>query len=71
MAITNPIPVGAEVVLRGEKDRPIGAVTRNLSDEFCVLTKSGKVYSGSIAMLKPFMTGKKYPVQQWLSKLSE
>ena len=71
MALLNPIPVGAEVMLRGIKDHPVGAVTKNTTDKFCVLTKSGDPYSGSRASLNPIMTGKKYPVQEWLDKLSE
>lgn len=71
MAAVNQIPIGAEVTLMGVKDHPIGAVTYNTTDKFCVLTKSGVSYMGSRVALHPLMTGKKYPVEDWLECLKD
>lgn len=71
MPITGPIPIGAEVTLMGVKDHPIGAITYNTTDKICVLTKTGEVISGSRVALHPLMTGKKYPVKDWLEILKD
>ena len=61
MAI-KPIEVGEEVKLRGLKDYPIGVVTLNTTDHFCVLTKDGYTYNLNRLMANPIKTGKRYDV---------
>ena len=66
-----PIKVGEEVKLRGFKDFPIGVVTLNTQDNFCVLTKDGFTYNSPRAMANPIKTGKKYDVASLLKAMHQ
>ena len=64
-----PIKIGEEVKLRGIKDTPIGVVTMNTQDNFCVLTKDGFTYNAPIATANPLKAGKKYDVASLLKAM--
>ena len=64
-----PIKVGEEVKLRGVKDTPIGVVTMNMQDNFCVLAKDGFTYNVPRATANPLKTGKKYDVASLLKAM--
>ena len=64
-----PIKVGEEVKLRGIKDTPVGVVTMNTQDNFCVITKEGFTYNTSRAAANPLKTGKKYDVERFLRSM--
>ena len=69
MAVTIPIKVGEEVKLRGVKDMPIGVVTYNTVDNFCVLSKDGFTYNLPRANANPLKTGKRYDVESLLKAM--
>ena len=64
-----PIKVGEEVKLRGVKDMPIGVVTYNTVDNFCVLSKDGFTYNLPRAVANPLKTGKRYDVESLLKAM--
>ena len=57
---TLPIQTGDEVTLRNVKDKPVGVVTYNTTDEFCIITKQGKTYNMSRAAANPLKTGRHF-----------
>ena len=61
-----PIKVGEEVKLRGVKDYPIGVVTMNTIDHFCILTKDGYTYNMNRLSANPLKTGRKFNVADLL-----
>ena len=67
--MVEPIKVGEEVKLRGVKDYPIGVVTLNTTDHFCVLTKDGYVYNMSRLAANPLKTGKRYDIEGFLRSM--
>ena len=69
MAVTMPIKVGEEVKLRGVKDMPIGVVTYNTVDNFCVLSKDGYTYNYPRAAANPIKTGRKFDVESLLKAM--
>ena len=66
-----PIKVGEEVKLRGLQDYPIGVVTLNTQDHFCVLLKEGYTINAPRAILNPIKTGKKYDVESLLKAMQK
>lgn len=67
--MVEPIKIGEEVKLRGIKDYPIGVVTLNTQDHFCVITKEGFTFNTSRAAANPLKTGKRYDVEGFLKYL--
>lgn len=63
------IKVGDEVMIRTLPDKPVGVVTYNTSEIFCVMTKYGITYNSSRAALSPLKTGKHYEVEAFLRTL--
>ena len=70
MAAIKPIMVGDQVRLRGVKDMPIGYVTYNTVDHFCVLCKDGYTYNMSRAQANPIKTGKRFDIEAILREMS-
>ena len=64
-----PIKVGDEVILRNLPDRPVGVVTYNTSDQFCVINKHGVTRNTTRAEANPLKTGKHYDVESFLMML--
>ena len=71
MAAIDPIPVGAEVKCRNLPDKPVGYVTLNTTDHFCVITKTGRTYDVSRASANPIKTGKYKDIEGFLRTLQE
>ena len=63
------IKVGDEVKLRGIIDMPIGVVTCNTVDKFCVLSKDGYTYNYPRAVANPIKTGRKFDVESLLKAM--
>ena len=69
MAVVNPIQVGEEVTLRGLPDKPVGVVTFNTKEHFCVLTKEGITFNTSLATANPMKTGRRFDVKAFLRQM--
>ena len=61
------IKVGDEVTLRGIPNKPVGVVTFNTIEHFCVLTKDGITFNTSRATANPIKTGRRFDVESFLN----
>ena len=69
MAVTNPIEIGAEVQCRDLPDKPVGYVTLNEDDHFCIITKTGRTYDVTRKAAHPNKTGRYKDVEGFLKTL--
>ena len=67
--MVQPIKIGEEVRLRGLRYKPVGVVTLNTTDHFCVITKEGYAYNVNRLAANPLKTGKKYDVEGFLRSM--
>ena len=71
MGAIDPIPVGAEVKCRDLPDKPIGFVTMNTTDHFCVITRTGRTYDVTRKAANPIKTGKYRDIEGFLRTLQD
>lgn len=66
------IQVGDEIRTRRLLKNVIGVVTKNDSENFCIILPSGKTYSFSdLSVANPIKTGKHYDVEGFLKSLQK
>lgn len=70
MATVNPIEIGAEVKCRDLPDTPVGYVTMNTEDHFCIITKTGRTYDVTRKAANPNKTGRYKDVEGFLKMLN-
>ena len=69
MAAVKPIAVGDEVECRTLPGKPVGYVTLNTEEHFCVMIKTGYTYNTTREAAKPNKTGRRADVAGFLKML--